>query len=188
MDSEGRHCTMEQLQARIDGQLGRQEEQDLEAHLAECARCRDALEGWLRFDRVMRRLPLVRAGTAFTYAVMARIRAGEKPSVLDRSLSFIPYFLGLTIVLGIMGGIFWWAGVFERVEISEGEGQVTEYLAPVLGRVSEGAQALSGWFAGGVVSAFSDAVLHIALPAGFTVIAIAVLDRVIRRRLLGRIR
>ena len=187
MESPRHHYTMEELQARVDRRLSG-EELDLDAHLAECVRCRDALEAWVRLDRAMRRIPLVHAGSAFTYAVMARIRAGDKSSALDRSLSFIPYFLGLAIVLGIMGGIFWWAGVFQKMKISEGEGQVLEYLAPFLGRISEGVQAASGWLSEHLLTGFSDSILLIALPAVCIVAVIALLDRTLGRWLLGRAR
>jgi len=188
MDGEHNHCTIEQLQARVDGRLEEREGRDLEAHLRECARCREAVDGWLRLDRAMRRLPLVRAGNAFAYSVMARIRAEEKPSALDRSLSFIPYFLGLTIVLGIMGGIFWWAGVFERMEMSEGEERFMEYVGPLLSGFSEGAQVLGDWIAAYLPFAVSDSVLQISLPAGFILVVVAVLDRMIGRRLLSKTR
>ncbi|MGB2957471.1 MAG: zf-HC2 domain-containing protein [Bacteroidota bacterium] len=188
MDGERFHCTIEQLQARIDGRLGEREERDLEAHLRECARCREAVEGWFRLDQAMRRLPLVRAGNAFAYSVMARIRAEERPSALDRSLSFLPYFLGLAIVLGIMGGIFWWAGVFEGMEMSEGEGRFLEYVAPLLNGFSEGAQALGDWFVAYLPFVISDSVLQISLPAGFILAIVAILDRMIGRRVLSRTR
>jgi anti-sigma factor RsiW len=188
IDGEGRHCTSEQLQARIDGRLDEREERDLEAHLQECDRCRQAAEGWLRLDREMRRLPLVRAGSGFTYSVMARIRAGAKPSALDRSLSFIPYFLGLVIVLGIMGGAFWWAGVFEGVEISAGEKGILQDLAPLVKGMAEGVRVFYGWISGYLLAPFSDSVLHISLPAAFILAVVAILDRVLGRRLLNRTR
>jgi hypothetical protein len=87
-----------------------------------------------------------------------------------------------------MGAIFWWAGVFEGMEMSGGEERFLEYVAPLLSGFSERAQALGDWLGAYLPFALSDSVLQISLPAGFILAVVAVLDRMIGRRYLSRTR
>ncbi|MCK5573088.1 MAG: zf-HC2 domain-containing protein [Bacteroidetes bacterium] len=179
------HCTFDQLQARMDGRLDEEQSRIIEEHLGVCSECRKAAERWLRFDRALRGLPLVRASSSMTYSVMARIQREPNPSTVDRYLSYIPYVFGLVIVLGIMLGAFGWAGLFEGAEASEGEQRVLEQLSWGAGQVSYGLEAVGQWLMEYLPFAFSETTMGITVLSGLILAIVAALDRVLGRRHLG---
>jgi len=97
------HLTQEQIFAFLDSQLDDALEHRFNAHLAECARCRNEVALQRSLARTVSELPLEETSTRFTGRVMSRVLQSQKRSFSEKILQNLGYAFAMMMVLGVLG-------------------------------------------------------------------------------------
>jgi anti-sigma factor RsiW len=97
------------LSAYVDGELGDVQRAEIEAHVKECAECRQMLADFERASAELQQTKGTYLAESFVFSVRARIRSGS-----DTSVSWVPaerlarhLVLGLALVVIAVTGLFW---------------------------------------------------------------------------------
>lgn len=186
MKNMAQHYTVQQLNLLLDGRTTADEDRRMREHLSACASCRLAFENLSSVDTLLQKLPLLEIRPDFTQSLMARILGAPKQSLAFRLLEKLSYVFGLLIVLGIMIASFILTGVFDTNQID----QTKSVATGIADKAGEGLASSIGTFTAWLVQylpfAFGKGSMSVAFFAFAIVLMLAVVDKVVGRRILQR--
>lgn len=182
------HISAEDLQAYLDRTPGDERNHTIHSHLRGCSRCRHALESLRRVDRELRRMPLERAGAAFTASVMHSLGLAGSPKKKFALVENLAYVSALMIVLGVLLGVFLWTGVIKTADLTEGQSVVQDLLGAGTTMVAGAVGVLQRWLLEFFPFAFGNGAFGILLAVVGVTLLLALIDRVAGRYLAHRTR
>ncbi|HUI65774.1 MAG TPA: zf-HC2 domain-containing protein [Bacteroidota bacterium] len=186
MNNSAGHIASEQLHALIDRQLDATDHAHVTEHLLECARCRSLYESLVAFDAAFKRMPLERAGDAFTEKVTQALGLAPSSALLTRLLQDGAYALALLIVLGVMTAVFALTGVIPSSQPAPERIPGPEILTQLGGALSDAAVQLVHWL--GEYFPFGRGALSVSVAVGCVLGALALIDRSLGKRIVHRAR
>jgi anti-sigma factor RsiW len=188
MNNQTGHIATDRLQAYVDSSVSEAEREEIEKHMRVCERCMGTVKSMRYLDSSLRRLPLVRVRSDFTVTVMSRLGVVRNSPWLFRVLEKSVYVLGLSIVLGIMLAVFIVTGVVEEGEVQQGQTAATEVLSRVTAAGSSAITVASDWLSSFMPFVFGKGSLPTAIFVAAVLALLALVDRVLARRMFGRTR
>jgi anti-sigma factor RsiW len=180
-----RHCSAEELQELLDGRLPELLVRAAREHLETCPGCSEAFRSLSALDRNLRRVPLERTGAAFTATLMNELRLVPSRGGNGRMFEMFALSVGLFLVLAVITIAFIWAGVIP-VGGTEGDAVVQTVVAKGNSAMNDGAKTLAGWLAPVTQLMPKSGVTHLILFALPVIGVLAVIDRLVGRRILSR--
>lgn len=180
------HYSLEQFNMMLDGRTARDEAHRMQEHLNACSECRSAYERLVDVDALLHRLPVSKTTPGFTDSVMGRILAAPQSSLAFRLVEKLPHLFGLLIVLSIMIVAFVVTDVFDTTQLDQTKtaaGVIAEKIG--LG-VATAMASFSGLLAQYLPFAFGQGSMTVAFFVVAIVIMLAVVDRLVGRRLLQK--
>jgi anti-sigma factor RsiW len=180
-----RHCSAEELQELLDGRLPEALAGALREHLEACPGCSDAFRSLSTLDRNLRRIPLERTGAAFTATLMNELRLVPSRGGNGRMFEMFALSVGLFLVLAVITVAFIWAGVIP-VGGTEGNSVVQAVVAEGNSVMNDGAKTLAGWLAPLARLMPKSSVIHLVLFSLCVIGVLAVIDRLVGKRILPR--
>lgn len=186
MNNPKNHLSSEQIQVYVDGGMSDLERSSVESHLASCSACRISLISMRRIDAALRSLEIERTRPEFTSAVMNKLGVVPKSPLIFRAVEKFAYFFGLLIVLGIMLAAFLVTGIVEMRQIQQTESVASGVYSQLTGNVMSAFNAVSQWLVEYLPFVFGKGSLNIVLFVVAVLFALAVADRLIGNKMLGR--
>jgi hypothetical protein len=183
----GSHCSTDQMQSLIDGTISRTEREIVTYHMRDCPECMVRYQSMLKFDGVLRSLPLTEAGSGFTDAVMAKLDLSLPATRAFRFFTWIAYQLGLIVVAGLMAGVFVLTGLIGPEQLETGQSVAGEALGYVDGFLSSGLGLITAWLRS-VIPVPSSGSLGIFCATVVVLLLLLLVDRNLSRRSLQRTR
>ncbi len=178
-----RHLTMEELNLLIDDAASAGDKSIIRLHLGGCSKCRALHQSLERIDSAVRRISLERVSREFTHNVLASLNIVPKTPFLFRVVENLPYVFALMIVVGLMLSVFVATGVIGPEQRQETQTTVTQISNAVAGGLS----ALVGNFNDVMRTYFpflyGGEAVKLMLMAGVAVAALAMFDRLLRKRI-----
>ena len=167
MNIQADHCSAEQLHALIDRYLDPAEVRRVTDHLRTCAACTREHQSLLRFDAIVKSVPLESPHKGFTDAVLGRLHIAPRDPVSFRILVGLSYAFGMLIVLAALVTVFILTGV-----ITIGGGNpAADPLTRVVGQFSSMLTWGVEWLAGRMPIVHEKASLVVAF---FTAVALGI--------------
>jgi|WetSurMetagenome_2_1015567.scaffolds.fasta_scaffold55207_3 hypothetical protein len=183
MSTMPEHPADEQLQAFLGDRNGAP---GVREHLESCPHCRETFRVLARVDSALRTMPRERTGADFTRVVMDRVGAGSSSALVFRMLGGAAQVFALFAVLGIMTGVFLFAGIIDVDQVQQGSSAVQQMMQRVGGEMegtllsfNAGLRNLLPFFFGGKSGTISLLVILVAC-------ALAVADRLLGRNFRTR--
>lgn len=179
------HRTSEQLQMLLDGRVTEAERKETSRHLQECSRCMAAYHRMEQLHQGLQKLPVATTGAAFTSGVMEKILPSARLSLAFRIVENLAYLFAVLIVTGIVAVVFVATGVIDSAQVSEGQGLMSAYASATGTWFSEALRGGAVWLER-YLPVRSGA--NIMLAGAGILAALALLDRVVQRKLAHRMR
>jgi anti-sigma factor RsiW len=179
------HYSADELQELLDGRLPEVVSRAAHEHLETCPGCSEVFRNLSTLDRNLRRLPLERTGPAFTATLMNQLRLVPSRGGNGRVFELFALSVGLFLVLGAITVAFVWAGVIP-VGGTEGDAVVSVFVEKGHSVINDGARTLNGWLAPAAQVMPKSSVIHLVLFALSVIAVLAVIDRVVGRRILSK--
>jgi anti-sigma factor RsiW len=179
------HLSAEKLQELLDGRLPREIADQARLHLEACPDCAREFRSLSALDRNLRRIPLEQTGPAFTATLMNRLRLVPSTKESGRIFELFAYSVGLLLVLAVMTTAFYVTGLIP----SGGSGQdpaIQALLAKGTSVLRDGTGVLTGIFSPVSQQLPRLGGFHIALFAISVIVVLAVVDRIVGRKVLPR--
>lgn len=178
------HLTNEELQLFVDGTLPASEMSSTRLHIQTCARCRIAHESLLRLDASLRSLRVEQLGADFTRSVLANLNIIPQSSFLFSVVENLGYVFGLMIVLGIMLTAFILTGVIDQQQVSQTQSIVGSASSAIGGKMNSMIDALTIGLQSYLPFVFGGGSLKIAVMGTLVIGMLAVVDKIVRRRIM----
>lgn len=185
MTERSGHCTSEQLQMLLDGQLSGGDKAQVAEHLQECARCMASYRSLEQIDRTLRDLPVALASEGFTDKVMEKVLPSGHLSLGFRIVENLAYLFAVLIVTGIITVVFLATGVIDSGKVSESKGIVSTYASATGTWLAEAVHGGTVWLQRYLPTRNG---ANILLSGIGILAALAVLDRFLHRRFAHRTR
>jgi len=182
------HISGERLQEYVDGVLPTDEQEQVTIHLRSCCLCKDSHEALVAVDQALRSLPVENVSPAFTRSVMEKLPLVRKAPVSFRILEKFASLFALFLVLAILATVFVLTGVVDLQQVNQGQTQLEEFLSGPMTTVGSGIAAFSNALAKYVPFAFGSGSIGITWTIVAVVISLALLDRIIVRRIIPKLR
>lgn len=183
MSADGEHYTLDEFNRLLDSGIEPSVLSESDRHLKVCPRCAAFFKQVAQVDRALRSMPLPHTRAEFTSAVMQRISHDAPASLtsrlIDQSVAMLSFFVVLAVLFG-------------SILILRQQGSPAE-IAPVSDIVGQGISAAGqivgdavSWIRANLSSVFGEgfAIAWISIVVGG--IALALLDRLIARRVVSR--
>ena len=180
------HLSNGEIQDYIGGALPTRERERVDGHLRLCRTCRSTHHALAEVDRALRSLPVERLDPAFTRKVMSRIPLVHKAPFAFRLLENLAPLFALFVVVAVLLTIFVMSGVIDVRQVSEGQNKIQEFFAGSASVVGSGVSSFSAWLAEYAPFAFGAGSLGITGSIFAVVLTLALLDRVLSRKLVHR--
>jgi hypothetical protein len=100
------HLTRQQILATVDNELGKTDQERLQLHLNDCARCRNEVAVQRALTSVARESLQTRASVRFTERVMSKVlRTAKYSSFTYKILQNLGYVFAMMLVVGVLGTV-----------------------------------------------------------------------------------
>jgi len=177
------HCTPEELQNMVEDTLSAEERKRVDSHLRTCRECRNAAELTRRIDTSLRGLPLTVTSAGFTASVVAAVRPDGRATRFMTFLVYLPYLLGMAVVLGTMLVAFAASGAMRGsslVPLGDASRDLTQrFVGAVNDAGASVAQALGTY----LPFVFSPGAFTTSLAVAGAVLILLAVDRLVGRKL-----
>jgi predicted anti-sigma-YlaC factor YlaD len=186
MKDEIVHLTDAELQSMLDDTLAGTDRRRVEQHLAVCSRCNAAFANLRSIDTALEGQLIVATRSDFTRAVMSTIMPEVRQSRTYKAVEKAAYLFSLLIVLAIMIAAFLVTGVFQSSDFNQTRtvaGAMIEKTGDAIGSTVTGFTAILVEY---LPFAFGKGSMNVGLFAIVVIAMIAVVDRLIGKRVLQK--
>ncbi|MBI5471419.1 MAG: zf-HC2 domain-containing protein [Ignavibacteriae bacterium] len=182
MSSE--HVRDELLQMYVDSRLDATESAAVRQHLLTCRVCSSAHFSLTQLDRGLRSLPTERLASDFSSRVMTKLSIAPRSPFLFKAIENMAYVFGLMIVLGIMLTAFVLTGAVSMEQFAESRTVVNSFTDSMSLHLRSAIDALTLTLETYLPFVFRHSSMKVAAMATVVIGMLALIDRIVRRRVL----